>query len=114
MATEPISVPIAGGDYERRLLSWCQEALQEGEAVLKGDRSYSRIQDSIDYVMGDYNRDLRPSSLSSISENRWGKVHEDLKSALTDIRPFWEYRTFNDKFKRQAAMLGKLSVSLWL
>jgi hypothetical protein len=96
------------------VLGWCNEAIQEGENFLRSQLGYDKIPTTIANIMGDYSADMSQASLSDIVDNRLGKCAEDLVSSLTDIKPFWEYRTYNKKFDEQASMLGKLSVSWFL
>lgn len=97
-----------------QVLGWCSEAIQEGENFLRSQYGYDKVPLIIDRIMGNYQADSAPSSLSDIYYNYMGKVALDLAAALTDIKPFWEYRTFNKKFDQQADMLGKLSLSWWV
>lgn len=100
-------------EHLSRVLGWATEAIAEGEAFLKSQKGFDKVQVSIDRVMGDYHADTIPAGLSDIVDNRLGKVALDLAASLTDIKPFWEYRTFNHAFDQQADMLGKLSSSWW-
>lgn len=111
MASEP-NPPVQ--ENLSKTLGWCNEAIQEGENFLRSQVGFDKIPDTIANVMGDYSSDVTQSSLSDIVDNRLGKCASDLVSGLTDIRPFWEYKTFNKNFDRQAEMLGKLSVSWFL
>ena len=94
------------------VLGWCREAVQEGESFLRQQSGFSQIGTLIDIIMGE-SRDMTPSSLSNVRDNRIGKIALDLASGLTDVRPFWDYRTFNKRFENQAEMLDKLSQSWW-
>lgn len=97
-----------------RVLGWTNEAIQEGENFLRSQVGFDKIPDTIANVMGDYSSDVTQSSLSDLVDNRLGKCASDVVSSLTDIKPFWEYKTFNQSFDRQAQMLGKLSLSWFL
>jgi hypothetical protein len=57
-----------------QVLGWANEALTEGEAFIKSQVGYSNISTCIDYIMGDYSRDLTPGSFSKIIDNRFGKI----------------------------------------
>ena len=109
---DPLTIPSAP-DHEHRILGWCKEALEEGEAFLKAQRGYDRFQEIVDAIMGN-KRDLRASSLSSTSVNHMGKVASDLTAMLTDVKPFWEYKTENQRFKEHVQITGKLSTHWWL
>lgn len=92
---------------------WCCEALAEGEAFLKTQKGYSSIPTLMDYIMGDYSRDLAPGGFSKLVDNRIGKIALDFSAAMTDIKPFWDYHTFNPKFEPQAIMGGKITKHWW-
>lgn len=96
----------------REMLGWCKEALQEGEGFLKAQRGYTKIQDCIDAIMGDKS-DIRSTSLSSTTSNHIAKIAEDSAAYLTDIRPFWEYKTWNKKYEQNAEIFSKLSLHWW-
>ena len=77
---------------------WCQQALAEGNAFITTQSGYDDIDQTIKQVMGDTYKDkLRPSSISQLQVNHTGKIALDLASSLTDIKPFWEYRTNNQR-----------------
>ncbi len=87
-----------------------KEAIQESEAFLKDQPGYGKIDESMKAVFGS-KKQFRSSALSSTESNRLGKIASDLAAYLTDIKPFWEYRTHNKKYERQAGIYGKLSES---
>lgn len=105
-------VPSSDRDSEGRLLGWASEAISEGEAFLKAQTGYGKIGDCIDAVMGE-TKDIVPSTLSEITLNRMGKIGLDFASLLTDIKPFWEYRTWNKHYDQQAEMSNKLGQGWW-
>lgn len=108
-----ISIPSA--DYERHVLGWAAEALEEGEAYLKSQDGYNKVGECMRTIMGD-RRDaeaiLGSGKLSSTSSNRFAKVAADMAALMTDIKPFWEFRTGNKRFEKNASIFGKLS-SIW-
>lgn len=95
------------------VLGWCTEAVEEGENFIRTQFGFDKAPDIIKNIMGDYTADMIPAHLSNITDNRFGKIANDLAASLTDIKPFWEYRTFNRGYDRQADMLGKLSLAWW-
>lgn len=99
--------------WEKGVLGWLEECLDEGEAFLKAQPGFDRISQSIDAIMGKQ-RDLRPTQLSSTTLNQFGKCAGDLAALMTDIRPFWEYRTSNPRYSQHQANLGKLATHWWL
>ena len=113
MAELPIS-PFKDKDtsedrYSRDLLGFLNDAIQEGEAFLKAQKGYSKIEESINAIMS--TRDApRSSQLSSTRTNRIAKVSEDLTALLTDVRPFWEYKTApGSPYEATATNLGRIS-----
>ena len=103
--------PVAAsksGDNDRAILEYLALALQEGESFIRQQKGYDKFQDTIDAIMGEVTGPDQ-TALSSFDANHFGKVALDMVAALTDIKPFWEYKTFNTRFDQQAAMLGKLS-----
>ena len=100
-------------DYEHRLLGWFKEAVEESDAFLHAQRGYNRIGDTINAVMSE-SSDLRSSSLSSVSSNHVGKIAEDLVSGLTEIKPFWEFKTGNQRYEKHTEIYGKCSQHVWL
>ena len=92
---------------------WCIDALSEGEAFLKAQKGYNQISTAMDYIMGDYSRDLSPGAFSKLVDNRTGKIALDFASAMTDIKPFWEYHTYNSRFDTIAEMGGKITKHWW-
>ena len=110
---KPSAVPSAGETYEVHLRGWLTEALQEGQAFLGNTYGYGKIDDIIRAVMGEtYEDKLRPREISNLSLNQTGKIGLDLASSLTDIKPFWTYKTANTRFERTATMAQKLA-SAW-
>jgi hypothetical protein len=95
------------------VLGWANDALAEGESFVKSQIGYDRISTCIDYIMGDYSRDMVPGSFSKLVDNRFGKIALDFAGAMTDIKPFWEYHTFNKRFEPQQVMSGKLTKHWW-
>lgn len=96
------------------VLGWCNEATQEAENFLRSQTGYDKIPSLIANVMGDYSSDVQQSTLSDMVDNRIGKCCDDLTASLTDIKPFWDYRTNNKDFDNQADMLKKLSTGWFL
>lgn len=93
---------------------WCTQALAEGNAFMQSQSGYDDIDPTIKQVMGDTYKDkLRPASISQLQLNHTGKIALDLASSLTDIKPFWEYRTNNPRFSPAAEMGQKLASAWW-
>ena len=97
-------------EQEAEILGYISEALEEGDAFLRSQRGFSKISESISMIMGDA-QELRSPSLSSTTSNHFGKVAADLSALLTDVKPMWEYRTYNRRYEPTQVNLGKLSTA---
>jgi|WetSurMetagenome_2_1015567.scaffolds.fasta_scaffold04523_8 hypothetical protein len=100
-------------EYESSILGWAKEALEEGEGFLRAQKGYTLASDSIKAIFGDV-KTLQSSVLSQTSVNHIAKVATDLTAMCTDVKPFWEYRTRNQRFKKHCEILGNLSEHWWL
>lgn len=98
-------------DRESQVLGFIKEAVQEGDDFLRQQKGYSKIGEAIDAIMGQQD-ELPSQTLSRTRCNRLGKNASDLAALMTDIKPFWEYRTFNKSFERHSKIFGNLS-SAW-
>lgn len=87
---------------------WIKEAIQEADGWLREQPGYNQIAPTMKAIYGQ-SPELRSSDLSSTKSNRLAKVATDMASHLTDIKPFWEFRTFNRSYERHADIYGKLS-----
>lgn len=105
--------PPAAEGYGYRVIGWCKEAIQESEGFLRAQQGYNKIDESIQAVMGQQS-DLRSAALSSTTCNQVSKAFFDMTAGLTDVKPFWEYRTYNRRFESHTAIYGKLSEHVWL
>lgn len=115
MANRPSDVPSQNQDNDAALLDWANLAMSEGLSFLQSQPGYSSIDDIIKAINGTtYEDKLRPQAISQLNLNHMGKVALDLASSLTDIKPFWEYKTNNEKFEQQAQMGNKLATAWWL
>src|SRR3990167_3964749 len=106
-------IPPNHEEYGYRVIGWMKEAVEESEGFLRAQKGYNKIDESINAVMGD-SSDLRSASLSGTTCNQIGKTHLDLTAGMTDVKPFWEYRTYNKRFESNCAVYGKLSTHSWL
>ena len=100
-------------EHLQQVLGWANDALTEGVTFQRSQTGFSQIHKTIRYIMGDYSHDIVPGSFSKLVDNRFGKTALDFSSALTDIKPFWDYHTYNAKFEAQADSAGKLTKRWW-
>jgi hypothetical protein len=107
-------IPIASVPSEEtqfRTLGWCREAVEESQQFLKAQKGYEKIEQAINAIQGEHH-EIRSNTLSQTTSNRLGKIANDMAALLTDVRPFWDFRTYNRRFERSAEIFGKLS-SAW-
>lgn len=101
-------------ENDLRLLKWLNAAVLEGDAFLRDCDGYPLIQFCIDQITSKSQHAIlesieRPEGLATTTINRFKKVHLELVAGMTDIRPFWDIRTFNNRFQQQAEIFSKLS-----
>lgn len=111
-------IPSVSSDtviYERNVLGWVTESLREGESFLKEEYGYNDIDKHLAYIMeGDNSSDRKNTDVAWYKVNRVSKVHGDIVSGLTDVKPIFAFRTFNDAYASQSTLLNKLIKSWWI
>ena len=100
-------------DYGYRVVGWIKEAIQESDEFLRSQTGYAKIEDTITAIMG-VSSDLRSATLSGTECNQIAKTFFDMSAGLTDVKPFWEYRTYNKRFESHCSIYGHLSEHTWL
>ena len=103
---------IPKSEYESKVLSFIQSAIEEGDAFLQSQEGYTKIPEVMDAIFNKSNA-FKSSKLSSTSVNHFGRIALDLAAGMTDVRPFWEYRTANHAFDRQINIYSKLAQHWW-
>lgn len=106
-------VPPSAENYGYRVIGWSREAIEESDGFLRGQTGYRKCDDAINAVMGEQS-DFRSATLSGTSCNLIGKTFLDMTAGLTDVKPFWEYRTYNKRFESHCSIYGKLSTHAWM
>lgn len=106
------SVPPKIEENDQQLLGWLSTAIQAGRSSIAKERAYQGIGGCIDYVAGNTGT-LRPSALSKVSFNRIRKNVYEIVSSMTDVRPVWNYQTYNNEYKKQADILNLLVRNWW-
>jgi hypothetical protein len=113
MANYDGDVPTGGVErLEKSLLSFLQRKVNEGFTLLKRERAYEQMPTAIEFVEGKQEI-LRSRALSKVYSNRIRKIALEVASALTDVRPIWNYETYVPEFKKQADILTKLAKGWW-
>lgn len=106
-------IPVAGGDFAA-FKTWATAAIEEADVFLKAQPGYDQFEPAIDAINGESTSDLMQGVFSGVSYNHFGKVALDMVAAQCDIKPFWDYRTFNPKFQAQAQLANKLAQAWWM
>jgi hypothetical protein len=100
--------------YDRRILGWVREALEEGTRIIKDDPAFPKIDQHFDYILGQQLTGPRPSYLSNVICNQTKKAVRTHAAALTDIRPVFSYKTYNTHFENNGVLLNKLAVAWYV
>jgi hypothetical protein len=107
-----LTLPAAREELERYLLAWVQTQVSEGLSLLKKERAFNEIDEAIGYVNGEQ-FPLRSRAISRVVDNRLRKIALETCSSLTDVRPIWNYNTYNEQYKDQSLILNKLARGWW-
>lgn len=106
-------IPPNAEGYAYRVTGWLKEGIEEADSFLRAQKGYNQIDDAIAFIMSD-EPGLRSSFLSSTRCNQTSKAFFDMTAGMTDIKPFWEYRTYNKRFEKTTSIYGKLSTNCWI
>lgn len=98
--------------YERQLLSQIKGWASGGLSALKKEKAYVEMQKAIDYIDGKQ-VGSRSKSISTVYSNRLKKVALEVASAMTDVRPIWNYETTIEGLKKQGELFNKLARAWW-
>ena len=105
---------LPNAEYHSGVLEWMNAALEEGLAAQRSQPGHSLIGATIDAIMGtDEPRILSPK-LSHGRINKIQKIALEMRSMLTDIKPFWQYEANCKRYEKQAEIFGKLSKHWYL
>lgn len=107
-------IPQAFEHLEKELLACLRQRASEGRGSLQKEVAYNGMTKAIKFVEGD-TTDIKNSvrALSNTQSNRIKKAILEITSALTDVRPIWNYQTFNEQFSEQGEILNKLARGWW-
>lgn len=103
---------LAVESSDNDVLSWVRAKVTEGVALLKKERAYNDVNTCIDYINGEQ-FPLRSRAISNLVDNRIRKIAFEIASALTDIRPIWNYEANNIKYAEHGEILNKLARAWW-
>lgn len=103
-----------GGDP--RVLNWIQEAVQEGDLINRNDPTFDHAEKGMRYIVGDQKDPVIPHMqyIPYTVINKSRKSVQAHVSALTDVKPVFSYKTFNQKFTFHANLLNELVVAWWI
>jgi hypothetical protein len=107
-----VSDSTAFGTYERDVLQKVEGYVHSGQGWYRKEESYTQLGRTIASVNGRYDA-LKPRALSSVFDNRTGKIAFDIASALSEVRPIWTYSTYREQYKRQAEVFSKSARYWW-
>ncbi len=93
---------------------WCLTKIAEGERINKEDPTYDRASLLISDLMGDQDTGKHTDPSHRVVINQTKKAINTHASLLTDLRPMWEYRTQNERYKQHAAANNDLLLGWWV
>lgn len=106
------STPPAIRESDSNLLAWLDQAIAAGKRTVSREPAYQAISDCIGFLSGSRGA-LKPQQLSRVTFNRSRKNTYEVISAMTDVRPIWNYQTYNNDYKKQADILNMLVRNWW-
>ena len=105
-------IPDGSSAYESEVIAFGKDAIAEGDAFLRAQKGFNKTSETIDAIAGE-GAELRVDKLSSTTSNHIGKIALDLAAGMTDVRPFFEYRTKNPAFDAQVDIYENLGEHWW-
>lgn len=107
-------IPQQGSTME--FLQYGGACLDDGQKFLERQPGYELIQPCIDRVLSKKVSSTlseldRPDGLACTTSNRMKKIMLELVANMTDIKPFWEIKTYNPTLEKSAENFSKLSTS---
>lgn len=106
-------IPSQNADF-RAFKAWAEEAIAEADSFIHSQPGFSEFEPAIDAINGEMPADLAQGVFGGVTYNHFGKVALDMVASQCDIKPFWDYRTFNPKFQSQAQLGNKLAQAWWM
>jgi hypothetical protein len=104
---------IPSSEYEASVLGWLTELIDEGRSYLAAQPGYDKIGPTMERIMG-LDEPVRPSGMSVVCSNEIAKTATLIAAALTDIKPFWDFRTQNQLYEESIRILKGLSKHWYL
>lgn len=97
-------------DIPRLVLGWAIEALQESDFYIRNQPGYGRSKELARLITGD-DRPFREGSLSTTSDNETGRLFGVQSADLTDLKPYWQYESFNSDYEQQVRIQSNILTS---
>src|SRR5687768_9415067 len=112
MSDNALTAVIQNAAYEGQLLAQLKSRVRDGLDWYRREPGYLAEPAVAKCVEGGY-KSVKSQALSTIYDNHLRKIEYDIASALTDVRPIWNYNTFRPEFKEQADTFSKLARFWW-
>lgn len=100
--------------YERDLLGFATEAVQEGDTTIRATEGHGKIVPTMQAIMGVLAptiTSIRPANASNTAVNEIGRLAEIIRAELTDTKPSADFKTFNADYAQHAVNLGRMWTS---
>jgi hypothetical protein len=98
--------------YVTQLLAQLKKRIRSGLDYYRREPAYLAEPVVLKCVEGNF-KSVKSQALSTLFDNRLRKTEYDIASALTDVRPIWNYSTFRAEYKDQADTFSKLARFWW-
>jgi hypothetical protein len=100
---------------QTRILGWCDEATQQGQAWFKSQRPSMDIHRALDVIAGrDTGYTTTAAYRSRLNPNPLKKNCRQVVGALAKLRPLWGYHSDNKAYTDQAEMMNKVTRAWYL
>ncbi len=109
----PTELTVPQKEQLGAVLEWSNAAITEADGFLRSQPGYDKIGPSIRRINSQRD-ELQSTRLSQVTSNRFAHIALTQSASLTDIKPFWEYRTENKRYEQQAVLANKLALHKWL
>lgn len=96
-----------------KLLAWCRESWQQGDAHLRSQRPYKDIIAAMRMLAGDEGPVELPPEVSHVYTNRLKRQIREVVAVISQINPSWSYNSLNPDFKDVADTLNRLLLGWW-
>lgn len=107
-----MEIPPYNKEYQGDVLAWVKTAIGEGITILKTEPGFALYDECKSILSGDHNP-IKLAGRSKVYANVCRKVFFQLVAVMTDVRPVWDFVTYNDKFQKTGDILTKLSKAWW-